>query len=430
MLSQEGDAIHLLGLNLVKRNNAINEITVSDRYIREVSKELCLLIAQKSDIEDVEARQRFSAVMGKIDYIKNASIQSENKLRKMVLIKSGVETDLSYKSLIKLCVNNPQFVCDYAVSKQKSIEQRIYPSHCIPSKGKVWVRFSSSPVSQPNLDDDIPVFPAYKGIKMKVMQLCRDAISQKNTSTNLLYLRLTIHGETKYYTGEAKQAESILEFSKRLSNCPYPISLFFEYQYDIGNPCYFSENKNHHFSPYGWCGNWKNGKTDVQNHVIISDYENQNWEFRRETSSNRYVQYNENLLAETDENIVEKHSEWIGKASLNLYWPLGTEQDLDTKIRKCIDDYKQIVNDKASHKNGIRSMNSVVSLHFSKEEMIELINKIRVLTSLITQSCGEVKLSAWMIPNDFLIMGSENTFDYVSITVSEGGTMRIRTCSL
>ena len=28
--------------------------------------------------------------------------------------------------------------------------------------------------------------------------------------------------------------------------------------------------------------------------------------------------------------------------------------------------------------------------------MIELINKIRVLTSLITQSCGEVKLSAWI----------------------------------
>lgn len=424
-LTFPGDAIHLLGLNMVKRAGFINDITVSDRYIREASKELCLLIAQKPYLDDAEARKRFMAVMGRIDYIKNSSDKSADKLRKMILIKSGVDTDLTYKSLEKLCVNNPKTVHDHIVTELRSAEDRIYPIHYFPSRGKVWIRFISTPIV-PTADKDIYSLPAYKGLKTKVMQLCRNDLSPGGAKTTLKYLRLTINGETKYYTGELKQAEEILAFSKGMSKCPYPISLFFEYSYDLGHSYSFKEDKNHIHSSY----NWLSGKVDTNYGIIVSDEENRNWEFRRESSSDSFVQYGEDLLTETNEGVFQTHSEWTGEATMNAYWPLNTEHDLDTKIRKCIDEYKELVNTQGQHTDGIRSIDSTLSLHCSGEDATKLINKIKELTSLINQTDGELKLTLWMVPEDFLVVGSEKPFDYVKVTVSEAGRTKVRACTL
>ena len=420
-----GDAIHLLGLNMVKRNGFVNDITVSDRYIRESSKELCLLIAQKPYLDDAEARKRFMGVMGKIDYIKNSSDKSANKLQKMISIKSGVDTDLTYKSLVKLCVNTPKTVHDHIVSKLLSAEDRIYPIHHFPSKGKVWIRFSSTPIV-PIADEDASSLPAYKGLKTKVMQLCRNDLSVGGAKTTLKYLRLTINGETKYYNGELKQAEEVLGFSKRMSKCPYPINLFFEYSYDLGHPYSFKEDKNHIYSYYIWFSE----KVNVDYAIIVSDEENRNWEFRRESSSNSFVQYSDTLLTETDESVFQTHSKWTGEASIKAFWPLNTESDLDAKLRKCIDEYKELVNGQGIHTDGIRSIDSTRSLRFAREDAKEFIDKIRELTSLINQADGESKITLWMVPEDFLIVGSEKPFNYVSVTVSEAGRMRIRACTL
>ena len=124
------------------------------------------------------------------------------------------------------------------------------------------------------------------------MQLCRNDLSLGGAKTTLKYLRLTINGETKYYNGELKQAEEVLGFSKRMSKCPYPINLFFEYSYDLGHPYSFKEDKNHIYSYF----NWFSGKVNVDYAIIVSDEENRNWEFRRESSSNSFVQYSDTLL--------------------------------------------------------------------------------------------------------------------------------------
>ena len=65
-LKQEGDAIHLLGLNLVKTSGKDNRITVSDRYIRKTCMELCELIQEKDQIEKWEREERFCQVTGRI----------------------------------------------------------------------------------------------------------------------------------------------------------------------------------------------------------------------------------------------------------------------------------------------------------------------------------------------------------------------------
>ena len=59
---------------------------------------------------------------------------------------------------------------------------------------------------------------------------------------------------------------------------------------------------------------------------------------------------------------------------MNAYWPLNTEPDLDTKIRKCIDEYKELVNSQGQHTYGIRSIDSTLSLHCSGEEATKLPN--------------------------------------------------------
>ena len=47
-LKTEGDAIHLLGLNMVKTSTRKNRITVSHRYIIETSKEIGYLLQNKT----------------------------------------------------------------------------------------------------------------------------------------------------------------------------------------------------------------------------------------------------------------------------------------------------------------------------------------------------------------------------------------------
>jgi len=45
IIDKPGDAIHVLGLNLVNSAPAPNRITVSAKYIRETSKEICEYLA-------------------------------------------------------------------------------------------------------------------------------------------------------------------------------------------------------------------------------------------------------------------------------------------------------------------------------------------------------------------------------------------------
>ena len=98
-LRQSGDAIHLLGLNIVKTDTDTNRITVSDSYIRKTSIELCKLLYTKKSLTQEELQQSFVSVYGRIQFIKNSSDASAKKLKKMLSIKLNREIDLDYHSL-------------------------------------------------------------------------------------------------------------------------------------------------------------------------------------------------------------------------------------------------------------------------------------------------------------------------------------------
>ena len=95
-LKQSGDAIHVLGLNIVKTDAPKHRITISDRYIRSVSKELCNLLIEHHE-GDLDAA--LSKVYGQIMFIRNCSQSSFVKLQKMVCVKSGYNGDYSIPEL-------------------------------------------------------------------------------------------------------------------------------------------------------------------------------------------------------------------------------------------------------------------------------------------------------------------------------------------
>ena len=85
-LKEEGDAIHFLGLNLVRTAYSYNRITVSNSYLKQTSMELA------SAIEKVD-QKAYEAVRGKIAFIAMCSEDSLEKFKRLVEIKMHIDYD-------------------------------------------------------------------------------------------------------------------------------------------------------------------------------------------------------------------------------------------------------------------------------------------------------------------------------------------------
>lgn len=85
-LSMAGDAIHVLGVNIVKTETDTNRITVSDRYIRKTCKALCAWI---NGDRGTDPEETWSKLAGQIAFIRQCSADSYAKLQKMTRVKSG-----------------------------------------------------------------------------------------------------------------------------------------------------------------------------------------------------------------------------------------------------------------------------------------------------------------------------------------------------
>lgn len=104
VLKEEGDAIHLLGINLVKTQSCKNRITVSDSYIRKTCKNLSQLLSF-SGVEE-EKRELCDIVCGQISFVKMCSADSFKKLSRMAQIKCNYFGGLDTKSLYGVCGYN------------------------------------------------------------------------------------------------------------------------------------------------------------------------------------------------------------------------------------------------------------------------------------------------------------------------------------
>ena len=94
-LRQPGDAIHLLGVNLVNSDPKSNRITISDRYLRQTSKDICKYLKDCSKMNPEEEKKTRVSLYGKVGFVRYYSLSSYNKLEKMVSIKRGEIVNLS-----------------------------------------------------------------------------------------------------------------------------------------------------------------------------------------------------------------------------------------------------------------------------------------------------------------------------------------------
>ena len=98
-LSVPGDAIHVLGLNIVKTETDTNRITISDRYVRKTCKAICDWLNNEDCGDDPEST--FAKVYGQISFIRQCSTDSYAKLQRMTKVKCGYCGDWTAESLKK-----------------------------------------------------------------------------------------------------------------------------------------------------------------------------------------------------------------------------------------------------------------------------------------------------------------------------------------
>ena len=93
-LSAAGDAIRLLGLNLVKTEAGPNRITVSNSYLRETSLAWANHLRRRDEMTEETRKKDLLRISGMARFVLNASPACYAKLRHLVLIKTGAPLDL------------------------------------------------------------------------------------------------------------------------------------------------------------------------------------------------------------------------------------------------------------------------------------------------------------------------------------------------
>ena len=472
-LRQEGDAIHLLGLNLVRTESGDNRITVSDRYIRETSKELCQLIQEKNQLNDWEARKRFCAVMGKVGYITYASEQSAQKLQKMLHVKTGMELALDYKSLQLACMSNPQANVEYGKKQYYAAYAKAIGFRPLLPNGLVWERASvraatekekqalgqkefqrqednsasaafsewfkewSSPqkdesrlselrqrLKNPQVEDTLTRQErndAYRraytlgGLKYYIMALCRatDGILQIHN------VRLTIGSETVVATSNA-DVQALREHARKLRGTNEAVSFFAHYQYSTPNSGKYNKFGNVYiqdgsFRPLlGMAG----GASIAMDSCAVYNPEEKIWML-----TNKDGKWNEQALVDCDQNVLTMCSNWCSDIDMDIYWPLSSDELTQSHIENLI----SCLPAAAEAENGCRTIRFHEKLHLAAEQAVTMVETLRELSAAVKQIEGEVQFECSMCPADYAVNHEDRPLDLVCITASKNGRIVLKT---
>lgn len=451
-LRQEGDAIHVLGLNLVRTAGETNRITVSDRFIRETSMELCQLMQGKSQLSDWEARKRFCAVMGKVGYITYASEQSTRKLQKMLQVKTGKETPLDYKSLQQACMMNPEANIQYQQIQYISARAKAKNIHPLPNEGLVWERASVRAATanerqagsakewnrqfaqnqfasilgrevKPMVD---PLTPeerkqwgqrAYElgGLKYYIMGLCRAAES----NLQIRNVRLTIGDETVIVTSNA-DVQALREQARKLRGTHEAVSFVAHYQYI--NP---SSGKRHK------CGNVHvrdgsfrpllgiaGGVSCTMESCAVSNTDGTIWML-----ADRDGRQDANALIECPVSTLLTQKNWQGDIQLDAYWPLAADELSQVQIRSLL---AQLPFSIAANFD-CRTANADEKLHLNAEQAMSMVNTLREVSAEIKQVDGELQLTCTLFPAGYLELTDEKPLRFMDISTGKSGIVSLKT---
>lgn len=451
-LRQEGDAIHVLGLNLVRTAENTNRITVSDRFIRETSMELCQLMQEKSQLSDWEARKRFCAVMGKVGYITYASEQSTRKLQKMLQVKTGKEIPLDYKSLQQACMMNPEANIQYQQIQYISAWAKAKNIHPLPNEGLVWehasVRAATANERQagsakewnrqyrqnrfarilgrevkPMVD---PLTPeerkqwgqrAYDlgGLKYYIMGLCRAAES----NLQIRNVRLTIGDEAVIVTSNA-DVQALREQARKLRDTKEAVSFYAHYQY--ANPeegrcrkCGKIHITDGSYRPLlGIAGS----VSRIMESCAVSNTEGTIWML-----ADRDGRQDANALAECPVSTLLTQDNWQGDIQLDAYWPLAADEPAQVQLRSLL---AQLPFSIATDFD-CRTANADEKLNLNAEQAMSMVNTLREVSAVIKQAEGELQLTCTLFPAGYLESTEEKPLRLMDISIGKSGIVSLKT---
>lgn len=451
-LRQEGDAIHVLGLNLVRTAEHTNRITVSDRFIRETSMELCQLMQEKGQLNDWESRKRFCAVMGRVGYITYASEQSTRKLQKMLWVKTGKDIPLDYKSLQQACMMNPAANIQYQQMQYMTAWAKAKNFHPLPNEGLVWERASVRAATanerqagsakewnrqfvqnrfasilgrevKPMVD---PLTPeerrqwgqrAYElgGLKYYIMGLCRAT----ENNLQIRNVRLTIGDEAVIVTSNA-DVQILREQARKLRGTHEAVSFFAHYHYV--NPSngkrYKCGNIHVHDGSFRPLLGIAGGVSCTMESCAVSNTEGTIWMLADQDG-----RQDANALAECPVSTLLTQENWQGDIQLDAYWPLAADELSKVQIRSLL---AQLPFSIAANFD-CRTANADEKLHLNAEQAMSMVNTLREVSAVIKQAEGELQLTCTLFPAGYLELTDEKPLRFMDISTGKSGIVSLKT---
>lgn len=451
-LRQEGDAIHVLGLNLVRTAEATNRITVSDRFIRETSMELCQLMQEKTQLNNWEARKRFCAAMGKVGYITYASEQSAQKLQKMLRVKTGKDIPLDYKSLQQACMMNPAANAEYQQTQYYAAYAKAIGFRYLPDEGLVWERasvraatanerqagsakdwnrqvvqnrFASILGREAKLMVD-PLTPEERrqlgqreyelgSLKYYIMGLCRAA----ENNLQICNVRLTIGDEAIVVKSNA-DVPALREQARKLRDTKEAVSFFAHYQYT--NPlegklckCGNVHVRSGSFRPLlGVAG----GVSCTMDSCAVCNTEGTIWMLADQDG-----RQDDRALNECNVSVLMTVGQWQGDIQLDVYWPLATDEPSQVQIRSLL---AQLPFGTEADID-CRTAHSEQNLFLTAEQAMCMVDTLRELSAVIKQADGELQLKCTLFPAGYLEAADEKPLRFMDLSISKGGIVSLKT---
>ena len=407
-LKSEGDAIHLLGLNMVKTNAKRNRITVSQSFITETSKEIGYLLQNKTNLESWELQQKFTSAMGKVSFIRHASKDSAKKLKKLLEIKTGYKGNITYKGLSKVLLEDVSVLHEFESEKQLETYIRVKNIKTCPASGRCWERVTIPADSQ----------EGRTSFRYYLFSICREFEWNTNRlSINRMELSI---GEEHYrfeYPWDTKQFRS---FIKRIRTESSEINYSADYQFDNGQPETLIKSGTYYYTTPGFFRPLLT--TMCIGTCIVYSEKEERWLLSKYSHSLIAGRAAKMEAAEITE--VMEQSEWEGRINVDLRWPFQMDdeirKDIDATVSRLKNQLKPWMQEDSTRGDSRCFQGEKVHIRIDSKTLAAILDSLKDLSSLVKQTNGVNKINAWFIPVGFLETTKETRLKYLSVTTPRG----------
>ena len=405
-LNMEGDAIHLLGLNMVKTKKWHNRITVSQRYITETSKRLGFLLQNRERIEPWELRRQFVSVMGRVSFIVHSSRDSALKLKKLLSIKTGYKGRLTYKALSNVLLNDTLIVREYEQEKQIETYLQVKGICIFPASGRVWERVS---IPAGSLEDR-------NLLRRHLFSVCMEFEQEAPSRIQIDRMSLTV-GEESFSFHAPLDTKFFRVLIRKIRTDPLAVSYSADYLYDNGTPERLVKYGKYYFTTQSWFRPLIAQKT-IGTCMLYSERENR-WLFDRKSGT---AQRKAVFETASVSDFLER-DRWEGSISVDLRWPFLTDEEISKEIRRSLGRAGKTLAlwlKEETTGGDSSSLTCQFQVRTDAKTLVSAIESLQELSSLAKQAHGVNQVKAWFMPAGFLEAAQETHLLYISVSTEHG----------